>query len=224
MKQENVAALLSVALAVTVINLGGFIYLNGGEAEAKTVKDEILLLNVSDILMPKPPKVETSEKVKKEIDKETDREWHADDPEEIIEEVVEVEEYVEPAEYIYEEYSYDSDPNSLYYRAYGEYGAYYGWENDSYDGDLQAAGAIYGADGTKYTWYSQNVLPGGGLTELNENGRTVDDRGYVVDGDGYIAVASSDHEKGTVIDTPFGQAKVYDTGCDSGVIDVYTNF
>lgn len=77
--------------------------------------------------------------------------------------------------------------------------------------------------GVRYTWYSQNVLPGGGLTELNANGRHVEG-GYVVDGDGYIAVASSDHEKGTVIETPFGTAKVYDTGCASGTIDVYTNF
>ena len=78
-------------------------------------------------------------------------------------------------------------------------------------------------DGVRYTWYSQNVLPGGGLTELNANGRHVEG-GYVVDGDGYIAVASSDYEKGTVIETPFGTAKVYDTGCASGTIDVYTNF
>lgn len=78
-------------------------------------------------------------------------------------------------------------------------------------------------DGVRYTWYSQNVLPGGGLTELNANGRHVEG-GYVVDGDGYIAVASSDYEKGTVIETPFGTAKVYDTGCESGVVDVYTNF
>lgn len=77
--------------------------------------------------------------------------------------------------------------------------------------------------GVRYTWYSQNVLPGGGLTELNDNGRHVEG-GYVVDGDGYIAVASSDYEKGTVIETPFGTAKVYDTGCESGVVDVYTNF
>lgn len=76
---------------------------------------------------------------------------------------------------------------------------------------------------TRYTWYSERVLPGGGLTELNENGRHVEG-GFVVDGDGYIAVASSDHEKGTVLDTPFGAAKVYDTGCASGTIDVYTNF
>lgn len=72
-----------------------------------------------------------------------------------------------------------------------------------------------------YTWYSQNVLPGGGL---DIPGRHVGDGGYVMDGDGNIAVASSDYEQGTVIETPYGTAKVYDSGCASGVIDVYTDW
>ena len=105
-----------------------------------------------------------------------------------------------------------------------ESGYTYASSTEYYDNDFQSAGVVYGEDGTKYTWYSQNVLSGGGLTELNENGRTVDDRGFVVDGDEYIAVSSSDYEQGTVLDTSFGPAKVYDTGCDSGVIDVYTDF
>ena len=75
-----------------------------------------------------------------------------------------------------------------------------------------------------YTWYSERVLPGGGLDDLNANGRH-SDGGFVKDGDGYIAVASCDYEKGTVIDTPFGQAKVYDTGyLAPGQVDVYTSF
>ena len=93
-----------------------------------------------------------------------------------------------------------------------------------YDGDFQSAGVVYGEDGTRYTWYSQNILPGGGLDELNGNGRHVDEYGYIRDGEGYIAVASSDHDIGTVLDTPFGKAKVYDTGCSSGTVDVYTDF
>lgn len=75
-----------------------------------------------------------------------------------------------------------------------------------------------------YTWYSERVLPGGGLDDLNASGRHSED-GFVKDGDGYIAVASCDYEKGTVIDTPFGQAKVYDTGyLAPGQVDVYTSF
>ena len=95
----------------------------------------------------------------------------------------------------------------------------------SYSGeasDFMRQGVVYDGD-TRYTWYSQRILAGGGLTELNNNGRHVED-GFVKDGDGYIAVASSDYEKGTIVDTPFGQGKVYDSGCASGTIDVYTDF
>lgn len=89
--------------------------------------------------------------------------------------------------------------------------------------DFKSAGVVY-ENGTRYTWYSQNVLPGDGLDELNSNGRYVDDDGYIRDGDGYIAVASSDYSQGDIVDTPWGQGKVYDSGCDSGTIDIYTNF
>lgn len=103
---------------------------------------------------------------------------------------------------------------------------YYSAPYDTSDGisaaEFQWMGVVE-EDGVRYTWYSQNVLPGGGLNELNANGRHVEG-GFVVDGDGYIAVASSDYAMGTVVDTPFGEAKVYDTGCASGTIDVYTNF
>lgn len=103
---------------------------------------------------------------------------------------------------------------------------YYSAPYDTSDGisaaEFQWMGVVE-EDGVRYTWYSQNVLPGGGLDELNANGRHVEG-GFVVDGDGYIAVASSDYAMGTVVDTPFGEAKVYDTGCASGTIDVYTNF
>lgn len=75
--------------------------------------------------------------------------------------------------------------------------------------------------GVKYTWYSQRVLPGGGL---DIPGRHVDENGYVVDGEGRIAVASSDLPIGTEVETPFGDAVVYDAGCASGVVDIYTDF
>ena len=105
--------------------------------------------------------------------------------------------------------------------------AYYGWQSiDESDGisaaEFQWLGVVED-NGVKYTWYSENVLPGGGLDDLNANGRW-SDGSFVRDGDGYIAVASSDHAKGTVVDTPWGEAKVYDTGCESGKIDVYTSF
>lgn len=89
--------------------------------------------------------------------------------------------------------------------------------------EFQFAGVIE-EDGRLYTYYSERILPGAGLTELNSNGRHVED-GFVKDGDGYIAVASSDEPMGTVVDTPFGQGKVYDTGyLQPGQVDIYVAF
>ena len=82
-------------------------------------------------------------------------------------------------------------------------------------------GVIYWG-GWKWTWYSQKVLPGGGL---HIPGRHVDENGYICDSEGYICLASSSLAKGTVINTPFGKAgKVYDSGCAADTLDVYTNF
>ena len=90
--------------------------------------------------------------------------------------------------------------------------------------DFQYQGVIED-NGRVFTWYSERILPGEGLTELNSNGRTVNESGYVVDGEGYIAVASpyGVDEIGTIIETPFGLAKVYDT-CENDSYDLYTSW
>lgn len=88
-------------------------------------------------------------------------------------------------------------------------------------GQFKRAGVIHW-NGYRWTWYSQRVLPGGGL---NIPGRHVDENGYVCDGDNYICLASNDLSKGTVVSTPFGkQGKIYDCGCASGTLDVYVNW
>jgi len=76
-------------------------------------------------------------------------------------------------------------------------------------------------NGYKETYYSQRVLPGGGL---NIPGRHVASDGTIRDSDGYIVVASSDLAYGTVVQTSLGSGKVYDSGCQSGVIDIYTDW
>lgn len=82
-------------------------------------------------------------------------------------------------------------------------------------------GVIYWG-GWRWTWYSQNVLPGGGL---RIPGRHVNSMGYVCDGNGYICLAATSLRKGTIVDTPFGaKGKVYDSGCPYGTLDVYTNW
>lgn len=76
--------------------------------------------------------------------------------------------------------------------------------------------------GWRWTWYSQRVLPGGGLSIP---GRHVDNQGYVCDGSNRICLASSDLSYGTVVSTPFGKdGCVYDSGCSHGTLDVYTDF
>lgn len=87
--------------------------------------------------------------------------------------------------------------------------------------DLYNQGRLYWGN-YQYTWYSERVLPGYGL---DIDGRYTDADGFVCDGEGYICVAASSLNKGTIVDTPFGrEGKVYDCGCDYGVIDVYTNW
>ncbi len=76
-------------------------------------------------------------------------------------------------------------------------------------------------NGHKETYYSQRVLPGGGL---NIPGRHVAEDGTIRDENGYICVASSDYPKGTVVQTSLGAGKVYDTGCAKGTIDLYTDW
>lgn len=78
-------------------------------------------------------------------------------------------------------------------------------------------GIIYW-NGLKFTYYSQQVLPGGGL---RIPGRHVNADGYVADGDGYIVLANN-APLGTIIDTPFGyKGKVYDRGTVGNHFDVY---
>lgn len=87
--------------------------------------------------------------------------------------------------------------------------------------DFKRLGVIHWG-GWRWTWYSQRVLPGGGL---KIPGRHVDSNGYICDKNGYICLASNSLAKGTIVDTPFGkQGKVYDCGCAADTLDVYTDF
>ena len=127
-------------------------------------------------------------------------------------------------EYVTTDYGYYEDYyREAYYEDYDycEYIPPYDADDGIDPSEFQYLGVVEDGD-TTYTWYSENVLPGGGLDDLNENGRHVDESGFVVDGDGYIAVASSDHEMGEIVETPWGEGKVYDTGCAEGAVDVYT--
>lgn len=83
-------------------------------------------------------------------------------------------------------------------------------------------GALY-YNGHKETYYSQRVLPG---TSLDIPGRHVADDGTVRDGEGYICVATdySYMPKYSTLMTSKGPAKVYDTGCAYGTVDLYVDW
>lgn len=83
-------------------------------------------------------------------------------------------------------------------------------------------GVVY-FNGHKETYYSQNVLPGGGL---RIPGRHVAEDGTVRDEEGYICVAADWNylPYGATVLTSLGPARVYDTGCDYGVVDIYVNW
>ncbi|MFT4232346.1 MAG: hypothetical protein QM606_06180, partial [Leucobacter sp.] len=73
-------------------------------------------------------------------------------------------------------------------------------------------------NGYRFTYYSQQVLPGPGLLIP---GRHVNDDGFVSDADGFIVLAGS-APKGTVFETPFGHpGKIYDRGTFGNHLDVY---
>lgn len=100
-----------------------------------------------------------------------------------------------------------------------EYSGFY-----TYSGErlTMSKGAQY-YNGHKETYYSERVLPG---TSLNIPGRHVADDGTVRDGDGFICVAADPGYmgKGSVLITSLGPAKVYDSGCAYGTIDIYVNW
>ncbi len=105
-----------------------------------------------------------------------------------------------------------------------------GYVNANVDGnwiagsDFAWMGVHYDSgSGYSYTYYSENVLPGGGLSIP---GRHVGDEGYVMDGNGNLCLASDDLPYGTVVSIPFGSGTgvVYDCGSGYGNLDVYVSW
>lgn len=80
------------------------------------------------------------------------------------------------------------------------------------------------ANGFSYTYYSETVLPGGGL---NIPGRHTESCGCVCDGDGYVVVANDVLDRGGLVPTPLichPVGKIYDCGVgNSSGIDIYVH-
>ncbi len=99
-------------------------------------------------------------------------------------------------------------------------GSYSDYSGDSGTVLTRRNGVVY-YNGHRETWYSQRVLPGGGLSIP---GRHVASDGTIRDADGYVCVASSDLAQGSTVETTHGTGKVYDSGCSSGTVDIYTDW
>ena len=141
---------------------------------------------------------------------------------------------VEPTPFVVEE---EIVPEETYYTSQVEETSYYAPQTTTYSytppanpsptyntpssgtGNFQSDGVWYD-NNYRYTWYSSNAAYHYRTPEWSAGSD-----GVYRDSEGYVVVASSDYAQGTVIeDTPFGAAKVYDTGCASGTLDVYTNY
>lgn len=79
--------------------------------------------------------------------------------------------------------------------------------------------------GWRYTWYSDREQTGP-LAYAEGYGGVLGDDGVYRDGEGYVMVAANRSDLGAMdtVDTPYGEGKVYDTGCPAGTIDVYTSW
>ena len=101
-----------------------------------------------------------------------------------------------------------------------DYGAEYYEEeaySASYSGDgFMQAGVRAGVDSATETWYSSNQAYHSRTSEWS-----TDDEGYYKTDDGYYVVASNDYPEGSIINTSKGEAKVLDSGTDSGNVDFY---
>ena len=141
---------------------------------------------------------------------------------------------VEPTPFVVEE---EIVPEETYYTSQVEETSYYAPQTTTYSytppanpaptyntpssgtGNFQSDGVWYD-NNYRYTWYSSNAAYHYRTPEWSAGSD-----GVYRDSEGYVVVASSDYAQGTVIeDTPFGAVKVYDTGCASGTLDVYTNY
>ena len=184
--------------------------------QPQVISNQIQVEEKRDTAVPVQPKQEVATPEIAEEPKEEVEEVKKEEPkEQPVVEIAQADEAI-PYEQMTNEQLINSIGNGTFKL---EYTAIY---NTNANRLTKSKGVVY-YNNHKETYYSQNALPG---TSLRIPGRHVADDGTVRDGDGYICVAanSSYMSKGTVVKTSLGPAKVYDSGCASGTIDIYTNW
>lgn len=205
--------LLSVLVCVEMAIFGGIV--SAASPGVSTINGSLPVMTVSDVIYV-PEEVEDDEVEEVIAEVEDEAEWESD----YVDYDYDDSAYVAYYDY---DYGYDDDADLVPYDGSGYYNANLdeAWMSGS---DLMFYGRPKdGGSGYTYTYYSENVLPGGGL---DIPGRHVGDEGYVCDGDGNICIASDDLPYGTVVDVPFGNgtAVVYDCGSGHGNLDVYVSW
>ena len=134
-----------------------------------------------------------------------------------VEEEEPEEEAVEEEDYIYQELveeEYYEEPT------YYEEATYEPEESYSNGSGLTKQSGVNQYNGRRETYYSSNVLRHYRIDEWH-----TDENGVWRDSDGYVVVAADDIPEGGLVDTSFGEGKVYDCGVGyDGGTDIYTNW
>lgn len=106
----------------------------------------------------------------------------------------------------------------------------YGWVQLQYfntyhimDNHLTRSNGSIRCFGHRETWYSTNEAAGKNTAREIPDKHIAED-GTIRDADGFVCVASSDLPFYSIVMTSVGPGKVYDCGCSSGTIDVYTTW
>ena len=113
--------------------------------------------------------------------------------------------------------------DDVYVDNYGWIKLEYSKAYDIMDGHLTRLNGTLYVYGHKETWYSTREKAGK-TTARDIPGKHAADDGTIRDVDGFICVASSDLPFYSIVMTSVGPGKVYDCGCSSGTIDVYTTW
>lgn len=216
--------LLSVLVCVEMAVFGGIV--STASPSVGVISKDLPVMAVSDTVYVPEEVEDEAEEVIAEVEDEA--EWESD--------YVDYD-YDDSADAVYYDYDYGYDDSvySTYYDYYYDDGGLVPYDGSGYydanldeawmsGSDLMFYGRLKdGGSGYTYTYYSENVLPGGGL---DIPGRHVNDEGYVCDSDGNICIASDNLPYGTVVNVPFGDgtAVVYDCGSGHGNLDVYTSW
>lgn len=209
--------ILAVIFATEVAIFGNVAFASRDAYATNTVVEGSVMLDVTDIAYTPEAEPETVPEAIPETEPEIAPDPEPATPEETTAETT--------PEWTAEETDWPDYDTSAFYSDYDYSDEQLGDGDGNWlSGEEFKSAGRYNDGKSSYTWYSENVLPGGGL---DIPGRHVNDEGYVVDGDGNICLASKNLPYGTVVEgIPFGDGTgvVYDYCPIPGNLDVYVSW